>query len=304
MPTFAEEPKTTRGRTAAASMIARSATRRTPRAGGGVALIAGLLPSSNITNQALQRALEDERAVQHAQHAPVQAKLTINKPGDVYEQEADSMAERVMRMTALPDHGGEGASEEKMSEGVVGDTTMAEGIVAENEHAPLVPVMTKSLEEHGAGGIEAPPIVHQALNSSGQPLDRATRGFMEPRFGWDFSAVRVHTDAGGPSWRRERSARGRSPATVTSSSGPGSMRPASLLDRIDIVSIIEGEVLTPPTFTDEPRRTRLSPAGALTGCGSIGGDALTPPRPPAPSAPGASATSAPPAAASSTRRAS
>jgi hypothetical protein len=41
----------------------------------------------------------------------------------------------------------------------------------------------------------APPIVHDALNSPGQPLDASTRAFMEPRFGHDFSHVRVHTDA-------------------------------------------------------------------------------------------------------------
>src|SRR5436190_1225640 len=42
---------------------------------------------------------------------------------------------------------------------------------------------------------EVPPIVHDVLNSSGQPLDRATRSFMEPRFGHDFGHVRVHTNA-------------------------------------------------------------------------------------------------------------
>ena len=42
---------------------------------------------------------------------------------------------------------------------------------------------------------EAPPIVHEVLRSPGQPLDAATRAFMEPRFGHDFSTVRVHTDA-------------------------------------------------------------------------------------------------------------
>lgn len=40
-----------------------------------------------------------------------------------------------------------------------------------------------------------PPIVNDVLNSPGQPLDAATRAFMEPRFGHDFSRVRVHTDA-------------------------------------------------------------------------------------------------------------
>ena len=38
-----------------------------------------------------------------------------------------------------------------------------------------------------------PPIVHDVLRSPGQPLDAATRSFMEPRFGHDFSKVRVHT---------------------------------------------------------------------------------------------------------------
>lgn len=42
---------------------------------------------------------------------------------------------------------------------------------------------------------EVPPIVYEVLGSPGQPLDRETRAFFEPRFGRDFSDVRVHTDA-------------------------------------------------------------------------------------------------------------
>jgi hypothetical protein len=42
---------------------------------------------------------------------------------------------------------------------------------------------------------DVPSIVHEALRSPGQPLDAATRAFMEPRFGRDFSGVRMHTDA-------------------------------------------------------------------------------------------------------------
>lgn len=42
---------------------------------------------------------------------------------------------------------------------------------------------------------EIPPIVHEVLRSPGQPLDKQTQEFMEPRFGHDFSRVRVHTDA-------------------------------------------------------------------------------------------------------------
>ena len=40
----------------------------------------------------------------------------------------------------------------------------------------------------------APPSVQEALHSSSQPLDPATRALMEPLFGHDFSRVRVHTD--------------------------------------------------------------------------------------------------------------
>lgn len=39
-----------------------------------------------------------------------------------------------------------------------------------------------------------PSIVNDVLSSSGQPLDHPTRNWMEPRFGHDFSNVRVHTD--------------------------------------------------------------------------------------------------------------
>lgn len=39
----------------------------------------------------------------------------------------------------------------------------------------------------------APPIVHEALRAGGEPLDEATRAFMEPQFGYDFGRVRVHT---------------------------------------------------------------------------------------------------------------
>jgi hypothetical protein len=47
---------------------------------------------------------------------------------------------------------------------------------------------------NGALGAEhAPPIVHDALRSQGRPLDDTTRAYMEPRFGHDFSRVRVHS---------------------------------------------------------------------------------------------------------------
>lgn len=100
----------------------------------------------------------------------LQAKLRISEPGDEYEQEADRVAEQVMRMPE--------PSRRRMSQGY-----------------PMPPLVQRRTEGTSCGVTEAPPIVHDVLNSPGQPLDTAMRAFFEPRFGHDFSQVRVHTDA-------------------------------------------------------------------------------------------------------------
>lgn len=51
----------------------------------------------------------------------------------------------------------------------------------------------KAVADHKASP-SAPPIVQDVLGSPGQPLDPQTRAFMEPRFGHDFSQVRIHAD--------------------------------------------------------------------------------------------------------------
>ncbi|WP_406635330.1 DUF4157 domain-containing protein [Amycolatopsis sp. WGS_07] len=55
------------------------------------------------------------------------------------------------------------------------------------------PVLRRS-GEHQAPGT-APELVHAVLRSPGVPLDSRVRADLEPRFGQDFSQVRVHTDA-------------------------------------------------------------------------------------------------------------
>ena len=42
----------------------------------------------------------------------------------------------------------------------------------------------------------APTTVAETLRSPGQPLEAGIRSLLEPRFGYDFGQVRVHTDAG------------------------------------------------------------------------------------------------------------
>ena len=56
----------------------------------------------------------------------------------------------------------------------------------------------EGLQRKASGAAEmdsAPASVHGVLRSSGTPLDRATRSFFEPRFGHDFSKVRIHSDS-------------------------------------------------------------------------------------------------------------
>ena len=71
--------------------------------------------------------------------------------------------------------------------------------------APLrpIPIRSQTLHrahslgphaDHGAGAPAAALLAGEALRGPGRPLDSATRSYMEPRFGYDFSNVRVHTD--------------------------------------------------------------------------------------------------------------
>lgn len=116
-------------------------------------------------------------------HAParaiLQTKLRVNTPGDAYEQEADRVAEEVMRMPEpqLQRNGADGG-------GYFG---------CQNPQAPPVCLQTQRVQASATGAMVAPPIVHEVLRSSGQSLDPTTRAFMEPRFGHEFGNVRIHT---------------------------------------------------------------------------------------------------------------
>ncbi|MGN6640220.1 MAG: eCIS core domain-containing protein, partial [Mucilaginibacter sp.] len=111
-----------------------------------------------------------------------QPKLAINEPGDVYEQEADAMADKVMHMPA------------SSSQSFFKPATTA------------IQRKCKDCEEEDQmlqrKGTDANPMADghdldkygDTLDSSGQPLTNASRQMFEPRFGYDFSDVRVHTD--------------------------------------------------------------------------------------------------------------
>jgi hypothetical protein len=126
----------------------------------------------------------------------VQTKLNVNKPGDKFEQEADSTAEKVMRMPAVGSKGITPSSGEdkKIQRKETGS--------AENEE--------RSETGNRDSGISATPETESAIRartSGGQPLPGETRNFMEPRFGNDFSNVRIHTDSGSAQLNNQLNAR-------------------------------------------------------------------------------------------------
>lgn len=60
--------------------------------------------------------------------------------------------------------------------------------------ADLEQLQAQNTKDGDAAGMTAPPVVDETLSAPGRPLDENTRAFMEPRFGWDFSNVRIHAD--------------------------------------------------------------------------------------------------------------
>jgi len=110
----------------------------------------------------------------------IQTKLKISEPGDKYEQEADRIADEVMRMPEPTIHRQVELEEEEM---------VQRKAIAN----PITPLQRRSTDQDQPS--EVPPIVHEVLRSPSQPLDPDTRAFMETRFGYDFSQVEVHTDA-------------------------------------------------------------------------------------------------------------
>ena len=122
--------------------------------------------------------------------ALLQTKLVVGSTNDPLEQEADSVADHVMSSGAgrVSTAAGQPQLQRKCSCG--GDEKCA----ACEEKEKDKKLQLKSATASTAAGTPAPPAVHRALESPGQPLDAGSRSMMEGRFGHDFGHVRVHTD--------------------------------------------------------------------------------------------------------------
>lgn len=183
-------------KTKAARRTASPESSRPGRAHPGQASEAGLILhlQRTIGNQVVQRCLEENVAnvkvdstvngiarsgcdlnripMHNFVAGAIETRLAINKPGDEDELEADRIADRVMRM--------EGPAADSVS-------TPARRGGAGGE------ILIQARAASGVGAAAAPGI--QPLQGGGRPLGASERSFFEPRFGTDFSGVRVHHDS-------------------------------------------------------------------------------------------------------------
>ncbi|RCJ26529.1 hypothetical protein A6S26_14080 [Nostoc sp. ATCC 43529] len=111
----------------------------------------------------------------------VQTKLTIGKPNDRYEQEANRVATSVVRQINFPSG----------TQGEVVQGKEKEGHGLRKKPQPTVQ------RQEAIGGGEASTELASAINSakgSGQPLSAGLQRSMGQTMGADFSGVKVHTD--------------------------------------------------------------------------------------------------------------
>ncbi|MEM9006460.1 MAG: hypothetical protein AAGE59_23415, partial [Cyanobacteria bacterium P01_F01_bin.86] len=104
----------------------------------------------------------------------IQTKLTVGQPNDKYEQEADRVAEQIMRMPATATIGNAGTQFRH-------PTIQRMCTNCEEEETLQTKEMQGSTREVTAGVTSRV----QSLQGRGQPLSNRTRNFFEPRFGQD-----------------------------------------------------------------------------------------------------------------------
>jgi hypothetical protein len=205
-----------------------------------------------IGNQAVQRLFES---------GFIQGKLIIGKPNDKYEQEADRVADEVMRM---PEPQVQRQSEEDEEEEMIQPKSIGEQIT------PLIQRQVEPEEEEEetlqakAEG-QTPDVIPSlesrinALQGGGQSLSKETKNFFEPRFEHDFSGVRIHTDSNANQLARGINARAFTRGNNVVFGGgeyiPGSSRGKRLLGH-ELTHVVQQSHITRLQRQVDPRHIR------------------------------------------------
>ena len=112
------------------------------------------------------------------QQIPVQCKLSVGAPDDPIEHEADAMADKVMR---VPE---QNFIQRKCAH------------CEEEETINRKPLTSFIQRKESVGTATATDALSNQINSTkgnGTMMDADTKGFMESRFGADFSGIKIHT---------------------------------------------------------------------------------------------------------------
>ncbi|MBD2514354.1 DUF4157 domain-containing protein [Nostoc sp. FACHB-973] len=113
----------------------------------------------------------------------VQTKLTINQPGDIYEQQADTVARQVMQKISQP------RNQQFIQREALPETELQRKFLV-GSAIPLV--QRQGGRVVSTSGLETS--IQQA-RQNGQPLSKDIRQPMEEAFGADFNGVKIHTDS-------------------------------------------------------------------------------------------------------------
>lgn len=149
----------------------------------------------------------------------VQPRLKIGASNDKYEQEADRVADQVMGMSAsqvqgqVKPNGGKQMVQTKSLASkitpVIQRQADPEEDIDKDEQEELDEGLLQT-KTHSCQATEISPELAtqiQSLRGDGQPLPKSARSFFEPRFGQDFSGVRVHSGARAAQLARSANAR-------------------------------------------------------------------------------------------------
>jgi hypothetical protein len=143
------------------------------------------MEAANLTHHSHKNELQRPNPTGAFFRPVIQAKFSVNEPGDHFEQEADAMADKVMRMAAPPIN--------QNTFFKPSDNTLqrkCQHCEEEEKH-----VHRKEENRNDVRGSNELDSYASSLNSSGHPMPESSRNFFEPRFGHDFSNVRLHTDS-------------------------------------------------------------------------------------------------------------
>jgi hypothetical protein len=132
----------------------------------------------------------------------IQTKLNIGQPNDIYEQEADRVADQVMSMPVSAVHAKSNCpctdssidrDEETVQSKPLEVTPLVQRQTDEEEEKQI---QTKRNDPSTIGENSAIESDINSLKGGGQPLPESLRNYFEPKFGYNFKGVRVYTGSG------------------------------------------------------------------------------------------------------------